>query len=421
MSPKQYSSRLAAAALAVAGAVAPAGGGQCPPGVREAAAAVAALHGEASLEVQCETVPAAELAGRLRRQLEASLAVPLETELEIAWRLGLTGGKRPGEIEGPLFELLSSQVLGFYDPVRDTVVLVAGQTEAAGLPGMDALVWSHEVEHAYQEHRYGLGSRMLALRGDTDAQLAASAVAEGDAVLVMAAIAVASENPTPAELADAAGTILDALGALTGALPGTGVPAPFVEQLLFPYREGTRFVAAALREGGWRAVAAELADPPASTEQLLHPDRRRDRPTPLAAEDLPEAPGWQTVVTDVTGEWGFAQWLGVALPAGRAQRAAAGWDGDLTRVSRRAGGVWRLDIVSVWDTAEDAAEAAAAFTDALPKLLVLGPGPPAVEVTRRGGRVTVTASGAGAPLPRHGGSAVPSSPGGAEPAPPAGR
>ena len=416
MERRKYSSRQLLGALVLA-AAATAAAGECPAGVQSAAAAVAALHGAGSLPVRCETVAADELAARLRERLEASTGVPLATELEVAWRLGLTGGRRPAEIEEPLLRLLASQVLGYYDPARDTMVLVEGGGGA--LPGMDQLVWFHEAEHAYQEHRYGLGSRLLALRGNTDAQLAASAVAEGDAVLVMAALAIAEERPTPEELADGAEAILDALGAAGGSLGGGDVPAAFVEQVLFPYREGTRFVAAALRAGGWSAVGRLLESPPASTEQILHPERRNDAPETIADGDLPVVPGYDTVVVDTSGEWALGTWLGLALPREEALRAAEGWDGDRYRLARSTERpeLWRLDLLSRWDTPGDAEEAAAAFEAALPRLLVLGPGPAAVTVRVEGRSVTVTAAGTAPDAPAAGRSAVPSSPAGPSDAP----
>ncbi len=409
MCPRQYISKVAAAgslalALACGG---PARAEQpCPEGVQQAAAAVAALHGLARLPVRCVSVSEQELRRRLLLQMTSSLPVDLHTQLTVAFRLGLMEEPPGPEVEKALLDFLASQVLGFYDPSSDTVVLAEGQG-GWGLPGMETMVWAHEVEHVYQEHRFGLGHRLLSLRDASDAQLAASAVAEGDAVLVMAAVAAASEHPSPAELADAAGEILQVLGTARQGLAPEGIPRVFVDQVIFPYEAGTRYLAAALRAGGWEAVARHLASPPESTEQLLHPDRAGDHPHRFSASDLPRAPGWETVLADVTGEWGFSEWLGCALPGEQARRAAAGWDGDRLRVSRRRGnpGIWRIDLVSAWDSPRDAGEAEEALRAALPRLLRLGGGPPRITVLRRGLRVDVTATGRSEP-----GGAGPSAP-----------
>ncbi len=345
--------------------------------------------------MRCETVTDDELRGRLLQQMEASLSMPLATQLEVAFRMGLTGGRRPSEFEGPLLDFVAQQVLGYYDPLRDMVVLA--QTPEGGrlLPGMDALVWSHELEHVYQQRRHHLGSHLYELRNNSDAQLAASAVAEGDAVLVMAAVGTASERATPRELADAAEQILTLLGTIREGAAPPEVPRVFVDKLIFPYEAGTRYVSACLRAGGWRAVERALAQPPASTEQLLHPNRRTDQPVPLDDDDLPELTGWDVVQVDVSGEWGLTEWLASVLPRDEAEQAAAGWDGDCGRVARRTGdpAVWRFDMVSVWDSENDAKEADSAFYKALPKLLRLGPSGTDVSVWREGTHVKVRAVG----------------------------
>ncbi len=367
----------------------------CSQGVQRAASAVASLHGLDRLRVRCVSVSGQELRRRLLQQMASSLPVELETQLEVAYRLGLMDRPPGPETKDDLLDFLASQVLGFYDPKSDTMVLAEGAGRGMGLPDMETMVWAHEVEHVYQEHRFGLGRRLLSLSGSSDAQLAASAVAEGDAVLVMAAVAAAAERPSAAELADAAGEILAVLGTVRQGMAPRGVPKVFVDQLVFPYEAGTRYLAGVLRRAGWEAVERRLASPPESTEQILHPERAVDHPTRFTAADLPRAPGWDTVLTDVVGEWGFSEWLGCVLPAEPAQRAAAGWDGDLLRVARMGDRreLWRVDLVSEWDSVLDAREAEDALGAALPRLLRLGEGAPLLSVVRRGRRVEVKAQG----------------------------
>jgi hypothetical protein len=146
--------------------------------------------------------------------------------------------------------------------------------------------------------------------------------------------------------------------------------------LIFPYVQGQEFVTALRADGGWAAVDAAYADLPASTEQILHPEKylARDEPT---AVTLP-APtvlgdGWTVVDENNVGELQTAILLAelapgegvnglmgtINLPRG-ARQAAAGWDGD--RYSLWSDGaaevlVWR----SVWDSAEEATEFARAL------------------------------------------------------------
>jgi hypothetical protein len=101
--------------------------------------------------------------------------------------------------------------------------------------------------------------------------------------------------------------------------------------LVAPYTEGTRFVHALRREGGWAKVDEAWRRPPTTTEQLLHPERwaAAEEPLPVPAP----SPQWvgeafRSVDEDTLGELMLrltAQgWLGeqAATAFGR------GWGGD---------------------------------------------------------------------------------------------
>ena len=85
--------------------------------------------------------------------------------------------------------------------------------------------------------------------------------------------------------------------------------APHVVQstYAFPYREGVRFVGGLFSDGGWPSVNAAFADPPRSTEQVLHPEKYVEGEEPALVEiiGLGEALGeeWTLVVEDTFGEF----------------------------------------------------------------------------------------------------------------------
>jgi len=104
--------------------------------------------------------------------------------------------------------------------------------------------------------------------------------------------------------------------------------------------------------------AAMRFRPPASTEQVLHPEKylRVEQPDRVAA---PSLRGWKVLERSTVGEWLTARLLAGAGGTGAAE-AAAGWGGDaytlLGRGDERALGIrWR------WDTARDAREFASAL------------------------------------------------------------
>jgi hypothetical protein len=71
------------------------------------------------------------------------------------------------------------------------------------------------------------------------------------------------------------------------------LPPILRESLLFPYVQGLLFVQGLQLSGGWQKVDDAFGHPPASTEQILHPEstgrRRTGRGEP--AGDLGSRPG----------------------------------------------------------------------------------------------------------------------------------
>ena len=181
------------------------------------------------------------------------------------------------------------------------------------------------------------------------------------------------------------GQLLDALGS---AGSGSDLP-PYIEaSLLFPYVSGARFVSSLYdKGGGWRLVNAAFDRPPASTEQVLHPERylrveQPDRLTLRARSLLGRA--WRRVVGGQVGEFDTGQLLGGGGDRGKADRAAAGWGGGRYELFRTgplpAAGCpapcRRRDALVMawtWDTTRDAREFRAALPAALSRRIAARP------------------------------------------------
>ncbi len=126
---------------------------------------------------------------------------------------------------------------------------------------------------------------------------------------------------------------------------------------------------------------AAYANPPVSTEQILHPGRYPDDvPQIVTLPPLTDTlgAGWRLVDEDVLGEFGLDIYLDVYVSPSAAQVAAEGWGGDRYAV------YWRDDesafvlvLRLAWDTSADAAE----FRDAFEQFaeLRLGGGPARAE------------------------------------------
>lgn len=254
--------------------------------------------------------------------------------------------------------LLNAQVAGFYDPYEERMVVI---TES-GLTPETQVYFAHEYTHALQDGAFGIVAEQDRLTDD-DAIAASQALTEGDASILMVQWAVA--NLDPAQLAQIGSTPLP---------DTTGIPDWMVSQLLWPYLAGIDFLSAvsglslvpgAGAVSGWAAVDDVYDDPPASTEQVIHPDKYRAREAPLEVEAPPIADhlgsGWQDLEPNTMGEALIDTWLGELGSTSPTAVAAAGWGGDRLVVAEGPNDGWAMAWSIAWDSAADADEFQAAY------------------------------------------------------------
>ena len=262
-------------------------------------------------------------------------------------------------------KLLSSQVAGYYDSDSKELYVVSRSGE---LGPTEKVTFAHEFDHALQDQTFGLDKLQLDAQGESDRSLARLSIAEGDSTELMTEWA--ANHLTPAELVRMLGDATDPEQAKILA----EMPDILKDTLLFPYSSGLNLVRATRTAGGWPAVDALYADPPASTEQILHPEKYAAREAPLKVAfptDLAKrlGTGWKVDYQDTLGEFQLGEWLRSAgkVDPTAAGTATAGWGGDrvvLVSKGDRSG----LVIDSRWDTPADAAEFAAAAQTTLDTL-----------------------------------------------------
>jgi len=263
-------------------------------------------------------------------------------------------GMLPDTLElGPVItDLLSQQVVGFFDPDSAMLFVVEGSD-----PTQVRLVIAHELVHALQGQYMPLAA-MLTAKGDNDRSTAIQSTLEGQANYAsLVLFAGASTVASPAFWEE----VRRASESATGTLP-PGLPLLLQEWLLFPYLGGGEFIQ------WWEN--SPLADTvpygarmPVSTEQILHPTRYQagDLPVPVAFADSTSDVMYQ----DNLGE--FEVRILLARLTGRAALKSAvplGWGGDRYRVYRTPGGsalVW----YSVWDSPRSAERARDSLTRAM--------------------------------------------------------
>ena len=262
-------------------------------------------------------------------------------------------------LEDLYIELLGSQVAGLYNP-DDKHLYVVSRSGAIG--PTEKVTFSHEYTHALQDQNFNLKGLALDEIGQGDRALARLSLVEGDATLLMSYWATA--HLSQAETFQMLGESLnpDATKILTD------MPAVLRESLLFPYTSGLQFVQGLQISGGWNAVNDAFAKLPASTEQILHPDKYAAGEPPVAValpSDLATRLGadWKVGLEDTLGEFSLKVWLanaGGGKGASTATAASAGWGGDRVMLLDGPGGATAVAISTTWDTPADAAEFATA-------------------------------------------------------------
>jgi len=318
-------------------------------------------------------------------------------------RLGLLP---PGTALGPtMHRLFATQLAAFYDPRTGSLAVA---TSAANLGGTEMrmvsavtgrdllgeLIVAHELTHALQDQHWGLPKDPEpGVATNTDRLLARRALLEGDATWASVATVTGGRSDD-----DTRARIIPQLDKLRGQLAASvpDVPPLLRDTLSFQYTDGTKFVDRLLARGGWAEVDRAQADPPTSSEQVLHPERylaaRRDVPTPVevTGTKMLEREGFTLTLSDTLGEAVIRIYASAVLPPAEAARVADGWDGDRLLAFARGDDlvvVW----MTVWDTGADAVE----FADAVPLMA------PGALVQRRGTRVLVLLGAWPAALPAH--------------------
>ena len=281
-------------------------------------------------------------------------------------RLGLV--PKDFQLRDYVVKLLREQVAGFYEPKTKEFYL------AAWLPiGEQKKVMAHELVHALQDQHFNLRRFEKWPKGDADAELAAHALVEGEATLVMIIYDI--------EESGLRGFDITRLGPLTERLldndsepsdPNypvlSAAPRVLRENLQFPYIYGAGFTQAVLKNGSWAGLNSAYTTLPASSEQIMHPQKyfAHEMPVKIETPDLASlfGKGWTRADADVNGEFGYFVILSEFLPKFAARTAAAGWGGDrYDFYENKASGANALVQYTTWDTPADAKEFFAAYSE----------------------------------------------------------
>lgn len=273
------------------------------------------------------------------------------------------------DLRAILLELYGQQIAGFYDTETKemNVILISGDVPEDDLPLLDQITYVHEFVHALQDQHFGLDDYIASIEdtNNDDKSLAMLALVEGDATYAMTIFTqqATEDNPFGAMLE----ILSSGLEAGNLSLPAD-TPEIIGSELLFPYEAGMTFVTELVAAGGWQRVNDAFATPPASTEQVLHPEKylAGEMPLEVSLVDSSTLLGgdWAVAKEGVMGEFYLGKFLDQQVSSRRATAAAAGWGGDAYTVyQHKTSGEFALTLKIAWDSAEEAAEFAVAFDD----------------------------------------------------------
>lgn len=214
------------------------------------------------------------------------------------------------DLEKAVETLYGDAVAGFYDTESDDLVV---RGEKLTVSVRTTLV--HELVHAVQDQHFDIDRKDLDDRDD-EASQGLTGLVEGDAVRVeeLYLESLSNREQKQAEREEAqAGSGID-----------PDIPRILLQLVAFPYIVGPDFTRAVVEGGGQARLDEAFAQPPSTSEHLLHPETFLGA-QPLVPIENPKPDG-EEIDAGVLGELGLLLVLNASGTDGRA--AAKGWGGD---------------------------------------------------------------------------------------------
>lgn len=273
------------------------------PGREEIASILAELSRVTGMQPRREVKVNRMTRDELERYLESRLRKSSRKseiraeELALKW-LGLA--PPDFDLAASTVDLLTEQAAAFYDYKSKKLVMMENP-----IGEFDRFVLVHELAHALADQNFRIGRFMDDAALSDDTAMARIAVVEGQASWLM----------TEFQLQDTGrkGLLEDPLNLpkWNSLDPENAYSYPVLEKaplylkvnLLFPYWEGGRFQQEVLKRRGSAGFREVFENPPATTQQILHPELYFEG----RGADTPEFPkknarGWKTLAKGTLGE-----------------------------------------------------------------------------------------------------------------------
>ncbi len=181
------------------------------------------------------------------------------------------------DLKATTVDLLTEQAAAFYDYRKKRLYLLDSESSA-----VQEIALVHELAHALADQHFNLARYMGRESGSDDGAMARMAVMEGQATWLMSEYMAQrmglSLKKTPA--------IAEVMSLQTAAATGQfpvfdNAPLYMRENMLFPYVKGMLFQQALIEKQDRDGFTTAFRRPPASTQQILHPEKylSGERPT----------------------------------------------------------------------------------------------------------------------------------------------
>lgn len=235
------------------------GSGVCRQGQRIAAKVSRVRQLEWRRPLTCREVDRQHLLERLRRQVFTQYSE--ESLVREGRLLALLGVLDSGEgYVDRVLAKLGQSATGFYDVESQCLYLARGRAVDAQVETM-----AHEMAHALQDQHFDLEKLLRPRPGRSDEQVAASALAEGDATVVARAVGGGAADA----LRGLAwlGALRDIFTAARGEAE-SDIGAYLRRSGRFAYVRGAEMVRVTHARGGWERVDGLFRRPPRSTAEV---------------------------------------------------------------------------------------------------------------------------------------------------------
>jgi hypothetical protein len=256
-------------------------------------------------------------------------------------------------LDQKMVALLTEQIAGLYDP-KAGEFFIADWTE----PDEQRMIMAHELTHALQDQYFHVQKWEDDVKANDDATLARESVLEGSATLAMVDYLLRGTGKSTRDIGDFDPSIL--LGDMSDSPELADSPTVIQDELTFPYMPGASFVQRVLKAwNGWPDMHRLFENPPASSQQILHPDLYIRGVMPAYVDLAPVTKAvprvWKKLDENVLGEFGMNELLKPFLGKDRAAELSPSWSGDRYAIYQRESGMQTLLLIRLKLSDEHAA------------------------------------------------------------------